>query len=170
MLLILAQIQPVNPPLQLELFVLGQPDPHGLRSSMAEKDTSKPAGTKSPFFTLLCQSQMVRSVIPFHPAGQIGIAGRAFHNGIPILACHLLHTFPYQSLSLSLRNPFPVQLPALDRLKAQVNGLVEQISHIHCLQPVFLPLHKLQAEFQKMGIGTGSELLQPVTLPSRVLP
>ena len=31
MLLILAQIQPVNPPLQLELFVLGQPDPHGLQ-------------------------------------------------------------------------------------------------------------------------------------------
>ena len=38
---------------------------------------------------------------------------------------------------------------------------MEQISHIHCLQPVFLPLHELQAEFQKMGIGTGSELLQP---------
>ena len=156
-----AQVQTVDAPSQPQLLPLSQGNPHGPQIVRGgERHLKAHGGEISPLYLLAqCPDGPLRHLL--HPSGQVGIAGTAHENGIAVLLHHLADAGLCQLIPLLIGKGPPVPLLLLHLPEAQIDGLMEQISHIHRLQAVLLALQKFQPVAQEMGVGAGGVLFHP---------
>ena len=144
----------------MKRFFVGKGNLHGRQIVDGGEGNFKPGRFKVALFQLLRKSpnRPVRDL--FHPGRQISISGRALKYGIAVFSGHLFHTGLYQRFSLFLFQVPKTLLLFPYGLKTPVNGVMEQISHIHGRQRIFLSLRQFQAIFQEMGVCAGCILFQ----------
>ena len=94
---VLAEIDPVDPPAQMDRLLSGNGDLHGAQVINRRKRHLKALRLEIALFELLGQRPDRAVHDPAHLALQIPVPGRTFHNGIAVLRRHIRHTFAYQA-------------------------------------------------------------------------
>ncbi len=97
---VLAQIEPVNASPQMQCFLVGELDLHGLQIVNGGKGHLVSRRFKIAFAQLLRQRPDGALRHPLDPRGHVLIARRTFEDRIAIFLRHAGDTFPHQSLPL----------------------------------------------------------------------
>ena len=156
-----AYIQPVDPPLQQQCFILrqshlqsGQPFPHG-------KGNLRPFRVKTSPADLLLKNPDRPAQDPADPLNLPGAAAAAVENGVAVVPGNLFQRLICQTLPEFIRKFPPGQSPLFQFPGKTLQRLVNDRSHIRGSEFIADPFLKVQPVPQKMGAGAGRKQLQP---------
>ena len=154
-------IHPVDPAPQTQLFLSGQGDVHRIQILQHGKGHFKMLRRKGSLFQLVLEGRNGALQDPLHAGDQMPVPGAVKQDRAAVGSREGLHRLFHQRFSFLLRKVEPGIALFLQLFSEDLQNAVEQISHIHRLEAVVLPLLQIQAVLQKMRVGAGGVLLQP---------